>query len=118
MHESKSGATASRAQINRSRAAWTACEGIRAAEQIGGYLRTGREPAPITERDPISGPTCHRTADSVLGQSDWLSREAARRAACSVLPADLGSLLGGVGAEEDIEPVRAFFAASSRPTWA
>jgi hypothetical protein len=85
--------------------------------QNGGYLRTGREPAPITERDPISGPTCHRTADSVLGQSDWLSQEVARRAACSVLPADLGSLLSGVGAE-DIEPVRTFLAASSWPTWA
>ena len=38
--------------------------GTRAVAQIGGYLRTGREPAPITERDPISGPTCRQIADS------------------------------------------------------
>jgi hypothetical protein len=42
MQESKSGAAASRVQINRSRAAWTACEGIRAAEQIGGSVRARR----------------------------------------------------------------------------
>jgi hypothetical protein len=29
-----------RAQITHSRAAWTACEGISAAEQIGGYLKS------------------------------------------------------------------------------
>ena len=32
-------ATASRAQIARSHVAWKACEGIRAADQIGGYAR-------------------------------------------------------------------------------
>ena len=46
MHESKSGATASRAQITRSRAAWTTCEGIRAAKQIGNCLRAARGSSP------------------------------------------------------------------------
>jgi hypothetical protein len=32
-----------RAQITHSRAAWTACEGISAVEQIGGYSRVGQE---------------------------------------------------------------------------
>jgi hypothetical protein len=40
----------SRAQITRSRAAWNACEAIRADDQIGGYC-----PKPVTSVD-------HRTS--------------------------------------------------------
>ena len=62
----------------------------------GGYLRTGRRPAPVTERDPIFGPASCRIADS--------ARVGGFRARLSVLckislfcagPAGMGYLAGG-----------------------
>jgi len=52
-------ATASRAQITRSPAAWTACEGIRAAEQIGGYAGSSTGSC---MRLPVSLPTVRAPA--------------------------------------------------------
>lgn len=45
-------------------------------EQIGGYVRTGRGPGPVTERDPIPGPLSTLSPTMRLSISvaltDWL----------------------------------------------